>query len=38
MDSATWGAYNDFLRVIQFAIDIKTFGSKNQPKLDNDLE
>jgi hypothetical protein len=37
MDSATWGAYNEFLRVIKFVIDTKTFGLKIQPKLDNNL-
>jgi hypothetical protein len=28
MDSATWGAYNELLRVIKFVIDTKTFGLK----------
>jgi hypothetical protein len=37
MDSVTWGAYNELLRVIKFVIDIKTFGLKVQPKLDNNL-
>jgi hypothetical protein len=37
MDSATWGAYNQLLRVIKFVIDTKTFGLKVQPRLDNDL-
>jgi hypothetical protein len=37
MDSATWEAYNEFLRVIKFVIDTKTFGLKVQPKLDNNL-
>jgi hypothetical protein len=37
MDSATWGAYNELLRVIKFVIDTKTFGLKIQPKLDNNL-
>jgi hypothetical protein len=37
MDSATWGAYNELLRVIKFVIDTKTFGLKVQPKLDNNL-
>jgi hypothetical protein len=35
--SATWGAYNELLRVIKFVIDTKTFGLKIQPKLDNNL-
>jgi hypothetical protein len=37
MDSATWGAYNELLRVIKFFIDTKTFGLKAQPRLDNNL-
>jgi hypothetical protein len=37
MDSATWGAYNELLRVITFVIDTKTFGFKVQPRLDNNL-
>jgi hypothetical protein len=37
MDSATWGAYNNFLRVIKFVIDTKTFGLKFQPRHDNNL-
>jgi hypothetical protein len=37
MDSATWEAYNQLLRVIKFIIDTKTFGLKVQPKLDNNL-
>jgi hypothetical protein len=37
MDSATWGAYNELLRVIKFVIDTKTFGLKVQPRLDNNL-
>jgi hypothetical protein len=37
MDSVTWGAYNELLRVIKFIIDTKTFGLKVQPKLDNNL-
>jgi hypothetical protein len=37
MDSATWGAYNELLRVIKFIIDTKTFGLKVQPKLENNL-
>jgi hypothetical protein len=37
MDSATWGAYNELLRVIKFAIYTKTFGLKIQTKLDNNL-
>jgi hypothetical protein len=37
MDSATWGAYNGFLRVIKSVIDTKTFDLKVQPKLDNNL-
>jgi hypothetical protein len=36
MDSETWGAYNELLRVIRFVIDTKTFGLKVQPRLDND--
>jgi hypothetical protein len=35
MDSATWGAYNELLRVIKLVIDTKTFGLKVQPRLDN---
>jgi hypothetical protein len=37
MDSETWGAYNELLRVIKFVIDTKTFGLKGQPKLENNL-
>jgi hypothetical protein len=37
MDSATWGAYNEPLRLIKFVIDTKTFGLKVQPRLDNNL-
>jgi hypothetical protein len=37
MDSATWGNYNEFLRVIKFVIDTKTLGLKVQPRLDNNL-
>jgi hypothetical protein len=37
MDSATWGAYNELLRVIKFVIDTKTFGLKVQLRLDNNL-
>jgi hypothetical protein len=37
MHSATWGAYNELLRVIKFVIDTKSFGLKVQPKLDNNL-
>jgi hypothetical protein len=37
MDSATWGAYNELLRVIKLVIDTRTFGFKVQPKLDNNL-
>jgi hypothetical protein len=37
MDSATWGAYNELLRVIKFVIDTKNFGLKVQPKLKNNL-
>jgi hypothetical protein len=37
MDSATWGSYNELLRVIKFIIDTKTFGLKVQPRLDNNL-
>jgi hypothetical protein len=32
------GAYNDFLRIIKFFIDTKTFGLEVQPRLDNNLE
>ena len=38
MESATWGAYNELLRVIKFVIDTKTFGLKVEPKFNNDLE
>jgi hypothetical protein len=37
MDSATWGAYNELLRVIKFVIDTKTFCLKVQPRLDNHI-
>jgi hypothetical protein len=37
MDYATWGTYNELLRVINFVIDNKTYGVKVQPKLDNNL-
>jgi hypothetical protein len=35
MDSATWKAYNERLRVIKFVIDTKTFGLKVQTRLEN---
>jgi hypothetical protein len=35
LDSATWGAYNELLRVIKFVIDIKIYGLKVHPRLDN---
>jgi hypothetical protein len=35
MDFATWGTYNETLRVIKFVIDTKTYGLKDQPKHDN---
>jgi len=38
MDSATWGTYNELLRVIKFVIDTKAFGLKVDPKFNNDLE
>jgi hypothetical protein len=37
MDSATWGAYDELLRVVKFVIDTKTFGLNVQTKLDNNL-
>jgi hypothetical protein len=37
MYSATWGAYNELLRVIKFVIDTETFGLKVQPRLYNNL-
>jgi hypothetical protein len=37
MDSVTWEAYNELLRVIKFVIDTKTFELKVQTKLDNNL-
>jgi hypothetical protein len=37
MDSATWGAYNELLRVIKFVIDTKTFDLKVQSNFDNNL-
>jgi hypothetical protein len=37
LDSATWGAFSELLRVIKFVIDIKSFGLKVQPRLDNIL-
>jgi hypothetical protein len=37
MNSATWAAYNELLRVITFVIDTKTFGLKVQPRLENNL-
>jgi hypothetical protein len=37
MVSATWGAYNELLRVIKFVIDTKTFCLKVHPRLDNNL-
>jgi hypothetical protein len=36
-DSATWGSYNELLRVIKFVIGTKIFGLKVQPRPDNDL-
>jgi hypothetical protein len=37
MDSATWGAYYELLKVIKSVIDIKTFGLNVQLRLDNNL-
>jgi hypothetical protein len=37
MDSETWGAYSECLRVIKFVIDTKTFCLKVQPRRDNNL-
>jgi hypothetical protein len=37
MDSATWGTYNEVLRVIKFVIDSNTFGLNFQAKLDSNL-
>jgi hypothetical protein len=37
MDSATWGTYNEQLRVIKFVLDNKKFGLKVQTKLEKNL-
>jgi hypothetical protein len=37
MDSATWGTYNQLLRVIKFVIDTKNFSLKVQPRFENNL-
>jgi hypothetical protein len=37
INSTTWGAYNEILRVITIVIDTETFGLKVQPKLENNL-
>jgi hypothetical protein len=38
MDSATWGIYNELLRLIKVVIDTKAFGLKVDPNFNNDLE
>jgi Reverse transcriptase (RNA-dependent DNA polymerase)/gag-polypeptide of LTR copia-type/Zinc knuckle len=38
MDSASWGSYQELLRVIKFVDDTKSFGLKVQPRFDDDLE
>jgi hypothetical protein len=37
MNAATWGSYQELLRVIKFIDDTKSFGLKVIPKLDNDF-
>jgi hypothetical protein len=38
MDSASWGSYQELLRVIKFVNDTKSFGLMVEPRLDDDLE
>jgi hypothetical protein len=38
MDSASWGSYQELLRVIKFVDDTKSFGLKVKPRLSDDLE
>jgi hypothetical protein len=38
MDSASWGSYQELLRVIKFADNTKSFGLKVEPRSDDDLE
>ena len=38
MDSASWGSYQELLRVIKFVDDTKSFGLKVKPRLNDDLE
>jgi hypothetical protein len=37
MNAASWGSYQELLRVIKFINDTKSFGLKVMPKLDNDF-
>ena len=38
MDSASWGSYQELLRVIKFVDDTKSFGLKVKPRLTDDLK
>jgi hypothetical protein len=37
MNAVSWGSYQELLRVIKFIDDIKSFGLKVMPKLDDDF-
>jgi hypothetical protein len=37
MNAASWGSYQELLRVIKFINDTKSFGLKVMPKLDDDF-
>jgi hypothetical protein len=37
MNAASWGSYQELLRVIKFIDDTKSFELKVMPKLDNDF-
>jgi hypothetical protein len=37
MNAASWGSYQELLRVIKFIDDTKSFGLKAMPKLDDDF-
>jgi hypothetical protein len=32
-----WGAYHEMLRIVKFVIDIKPFGMKIEPKIENEM-
>jgi hypothetical protein len=37
MNSASWGSYQELLRVMKFIDDTKSFGLKVMPNLDDDF-